>query len=285
MGTLVGLLFGLGLVLTWHGWQTAGQPRRSRRPRRDRLAELIALAGVESVTSRGVVASCVGAAVVVTFLFSAVTKTVPVSVAFGGFAGYAPIALLRHRAHVRSRELRESWPDAVDNLASAVRAGLSLPEAIAQLGVRGPQPLRRAFERFGRDYRATSRFHDSLDALKTRLADPTGDRVVEALRLARDVGGTDLGQILRTLSAFLRDDGRTRAELETRQSWVINAARLAVAAPWILLALISLRSSSVQAYQSTTGAMVLIVGAGLCVVAYRLMLRVGRLPAEERVLR
>ena len=54
--------------------------------------------------------------------------------------------------------------------------------------------------------------------------------------MAREVGGTDLGRLLRTLSAFLREDARTRAELETRQGWTVNAARLAVAAPWIVLA-------------------------------------------------
>ena len=45
-----------------------------------------------------------------------------------------------------------------------------------------------------------------------------GDRLVESLRIAREVGGTDLGHLLRTLSGFLREDARTRAELETRQS-------------------------------------------------------------------
>ena len=86
------------------------------------------------------------------------------------------------------------------------------------------------------DYRATGRFHDCLDRLKDRLSDPVADRIIESLRIAREVGGSDLGRLLRTLSAFLREDARTRAELETRQSWTVNAARLAVAAPWIVLA-------------------------------------------------
>ena len=126
-------------------------------------------------------------------------------------------------------ELREVWPEAVDNLASGVRAGLSLPEALTQLGVRGPEQLRSPFRRFGEDYRATGRFGECLDRLKANLADPVGDRVVEALRMAREVGGTDLGRLLRTLSPFLREDARTRSELETRQGWTVNAARLALA--------------------------------------------------------
>ena len=145
--------------------------------------------------------------------------------------------------------------------------------------------MRGAFARFGEDYRATGRFGESLDRLKDALADPVADRIVESLRVAREVGGSDLGRLLRTLSAFLRDDARTRAELQSRQAWTVNAARLAVAAPWVLLALLSLRPQAVAAYNSPAGVVVLLGGAGLCVVAYRVMMRVGRLPREERVLR
>jgi tight adherence protein B len=160
-----------------------------------------------------------------------------------------------------------------------------LPEALTQIGVRGPEALRRPFQRFGEDYRATGRFAECLDRLKERLADPVGDRIVESLRMAREVGGTDLGRLLRTLSTFLREDARTRAELETRQGWSVNAARLALAAPWALLGLLSLRPEAVEAYNSATGALVLAFGGGISLVAYRLMIRIGRLPEEQRVLR
>ncbi len=104
--------------------------------------------------------------------------------------------------------------------------------------------------------------------------------------MAREVGGTDLGRLLRTLSAFLREDARTRAELETRQGWTVNAARLAVAAPWIVLALLSLRPEAVDAYNSRRRAWSCSPSAAaLCLVAYRVMVRIGRLPEEERVLR
>ena len=170
-------------------------------------------------------------------------------------------------------------------LASGVRAGLSLPEALSQLGARGPEQLRSAFRRFGEDYRATGRFGDSLDRLKGYLADPVGDRVVEALRMAREVGGTDLGRLLRTLSSFLREDARTRSELETRQGWTVNAARLALAAPWVLLLLLSTQPDAVQAYNTPAGTVVLLVGGGVSFAAYRAMLRIARLPTERRVLR
>ena len=209
----------------------------------------------------------------------------PIAACFAVMATAAPVALVRRRARQRRARLRDLWPDAVDNITSAVRAGLALPEALAQLGERGPEELRPPFRRFAADYRLTGRFADCLDQLKDRLSDPVGDRLVESLRIARDVGGTDLGRLLRTLSGFLREDARTRAELEARQSWTVNAARLAAAAPWIVLAMLSTNPESVAAYASPLGAAVLAVGAVVTVVAYWSMMRLGRLPEDHRVLR
>ena len=141
-----------------------------------------------------------------------------------------------------------------------------------------PAPSPRTTER-------TGRFHDCLDRLKERLSDPVGDRLVESLRIAREVGGSDLGTLLRTLSTFLREDSRTRAELETRQGWTVNAARLAVAAPWVVLGDAVHPTGVHPGLRDPTGTLVLLVGAALSVAAYRIMVFVGRLPEDERVLR
>jgi len=106
---------------------------------------------------------------------------------------------------------------------------------------------------FAEDYRSTGRFQECLDRLKEGLSDPIADRLIESLRIAREVGDSDLGRLLRTLSAFLREDAQTRAELETRQGWTINAARLAVAAPWIILAMLSSRQVSGQGLGNMIG--------------------------------
>jgi tight adherence protein B len=285
MGALVGLSLGLGLFLVWRAFTAPRLPRPGRAARRDRVVDLLARAGVESVTPAGLVGSCAAVGAVVLVAMYVVSRSPAIAVSFALIASWSPVAVIRFRARQRRSELRDLWPEVVDNLASGVRAGLSLPEALTQVGVRGPEELRRPFVRFGEDYRATGRVYDGRARRKASLADPGGDRIVESLRMAREVGGSDLGRLLRTLSAFLREDARTRAELETRQSWTINAARLAVAAPWVVLALLSMRPEAVAAYNSASGAMVLATGGALCLVAYRAMIRIGRLPEEERVLR
>jgi tight adherence protein B len=283
MGALVGLGLGLGLLLIWSAFFLPRTPRAPR-PGGGRGRQLLARAGLGDVSVASLTALCVVLAMVAFVVIQAVSRTVPVAVAFALMAGYAPIAVVKQRAAKRQREFAEVWPDAVDNLASAVRAGLSLPDALSALGTNGPEALRDSFDQFALDYQVTGRFHESLDRLKVRLADPVGDRVVEGLRIAREVGGGELGRLLRNLSGYLRDEARTRSEMESRQAWTVNGARLAVAAPWVVLLLMSFQSGSVTAYSSGAGVVVLAIGALLCLAAYRMMMRIGRLPVERRIL-
>jgi tight adherence protein B len=285
MGVVVGLLLGAGLFCVWWSfWEPVG--RSERRARRTAVVQdLLVQAGAPSVTPGALYGVSAGLGVVVLLTGIALTRSPAIALCFAVMAVVAPEALVRARARKRRRDLRDVWPEVVDHLASGVRAGLSLPEAVAQLGERGPAELREPFLRFAADYRATGRFGECLDLLKARLADPVADRIIEALRLTREVGGTDLGRLLRTLSSFLREDARTRGELEARQSWTVNGARLAAAGPWVVLALLATRAQTAQAYDSAAGVAVLLGGAACSVIAYRLMRRIGRLPEEGRVLR
>ena len=282
MGVVVGFGLGVGLFLVWAAFTMPPAEQRGRRT--SRLRSQLDRAGLVSLSVGGLLAVCAVSFGITLMSVQLLSRTAPVSLAFAVMAGYAPLAMVTGRARRRQRELAEVWPDAVDNLASAVRAGMSLAEAVAGLGERGPEPLRPSFQAFAREYQLSGRFGECLDRLKERLADPVGDRVVEGLRVAREVGGGDLGRLLRNLSGHLRDDARTRSELEARQSWAVNGARLAVAAPWLVLLTMSFQREVINRYASTAGVVVLMTGAALCLVAYRLMLRIGRLPIEQRVM-
>ncbi len=56
------------------------------------------------------------------------------------------------------------------------------------------------------------------------------------------------------------------------------------AAPWLVLLLMSVQSEAIRRYSSPGGVVVLTIGALACVVAYRRMMRIGRLPIERRIL-
>jgi tight adherence protein B len=62
----------------------------------------------------------------------------------------------------------------------------------------------------------------------------------------------------------------------------MNAAKLGVAAPWVVLLLLSTRPEAAASYNSAAGAALIVAGLIVSFVAYRLMIGLGRLPEERR---
>ncbi len=276
------LLGGLGLAILVDWLLFAPWVRAPKR--KSMIKTALLQAGMTSVSPTKFVMICLVCGLVSGLLTLGLTGAWLFALLFFSFGIFAPWAFIRHQASKRRAALQEQWPEIVDHLRSAIRAGLSLPEASGQLATVGPQLLRPQFGDFALDYRATANFSVALDQLGERLADPVADKILTTLRITREVGGTDLGQTLTTLSAFLRDDVRTRGELAARQSWIVSAARLAVAAPWILLLILGTQEAAKDAYMTAGGVIVLGVGVGISIVCYRIMLRLGTLPVEDRVL-
>ncbi len=280
MGAVLGLCVGIGALLIF---LAISGSRPVRAPKESYVGSLVKAAGLANVTARTVYTTMTIAALATGSIALIITSIPIVAVMAAVGATCMPIFRLKHRAKVRVKALRTSWPDAVDSLASSVRAGMSLPEAVADLSKNGPASLRYAFAHFSDYYRSTGSFGQALNALQERLGDPVADRVISALRIAHEVGGTDLGQVLRTLSALLRSNALTRGDIEARQSWTISAARMSIAAPWLTLAMLCTRPDAVAAFRTGLGAVVLLSAAAISFIAYRLMLRIGALPTESRV--
>ncbi len=284
MTLVAALLLAAGVLLLASPWLWPRRPRAAapRRALLEPLAELLARAGVGGVAPGVLVASILMAGIAgaaLTLVLVPVAALAPIA---GVVAAAVPVLVLRARAAARRRALRAVWPDVVDHLLSGVRAGLSLPQAVAALADSAPEAVRPAFLAFRRDYLRTAQFGECLDALKATLADPVADRIVETVRMAREVGGTELPTVLRSLSQYLRADAAVRSEVDARQSWVRTAARLGVVAPWIVLLMLGTRPEAAAAYNTPGGAVLVVGGLAATLVAYRLMIALGRLPEEGR---
>ncbi|MEJ1923278.1 type II secretion system F family protein [Microbacterium sp. KHB019] len=283
MTLLVGALLAAGLLLCASPWLWPRRERVEREGRRDDwLTRLTDEAGLAAVERHKVVAVIVTLALAAAAAAWLVTGIPVLALLAAIAAGAAPIAFLRARRLRLLKARRQMWPDVCDLLVAAIRVGLSLPDAVASLAESAPTAVRPAFVVFARDLRATGRFESSIDRLKTTLADPIADRIIEALKMARQVGGTELTGVLRALSSSVRADAALRGEVEAKQSWIRGAAVLGVVAPWVILLLLALRPEGAQAYASAEGVTVIVAGAVVSVVAFRIMIRIGRLPEPRR---
>lgn len=283
MTVLFGITLAAGILLALSPWlwpPRAGEPAPVRRDAAS--ARLLQSAGFGHATPGHLAAvSCAAAALSGAIVW--LVTALPAFAAVAAVAGFfAPAGWLRGRARRRQKSRRQLWPDVCDLLVASVRSGMSLPDAVSALGEVGPPPLRPAFAAFASDVSASGHFDSSALRLKARLADPVADRIIEALRMARQVGGTELTSVLRALSASVRADAALRAEIEARQSWIRGAAVLGVVAPWIILGLLALRPEGATAYSSPEGVAVILLGAAVSVVAFRLMVGIGRLPEPRR---
>lgn len=177
----------------------------------------------------------------------------------------------------------QAWADVVDDLASAIRAGLSLPQAMILLSNSGPEGIRISIEKAMNRYQVTGDFIGSLNILSELAQDPIADKFVSALQIAYEVGGTDLGNLLRTLSEVIREDSKLRGEINARQSWTVNGAKLAISAPWLTVLILGTRDSALDVYLSIQGLRLLAACLIFSIFAYFSMLKIGQLPNAKRI--
>lgn len=240
-------------------------------------------AGLERFGVSGFVA-CVSVISVAVGAGLSVFFSVPALGVFGalGLVGFS-LELLAGVAKKRRAELVKLWPEVVDSIASAVAAGISLPEAFQQLSTRGPMRLRMAFGGFNQRLDSGWVMLDALDWLKAQFGEVHSDRLIEVLRLSTQNGGEALGAALKAQSRQLRDDIGLIGQLESKQGWVSGTAKLAVASPWIIVAMLSIRPENAAIYNSPSGAGVLLVGFLVSVGAYRVIHVMSLLPQQPRV--
>lgn len=278
MRVLLALAGGLGVFCCYDAWTRPDPPTAGTGRWRGRIASLVPGTPLRSVVGLGA-ASGAGAGIVALVLVGSVNVALVATLG----AAVVPVTALRGRERRRRRRQRASWPEAVDLLAGSLRAGETLPGALAVVAERGPEPLLGVFRQIVADHRISGDLDAALRGAAETLEDPVADRVTAVLRIAHRVGGRETGRVLRTLSGFLREDLAMRAEIDARQSWTRVAARVAAGAPWVVLLLVATRPEAVAAYDSPAGLVVLVLGAVATVTGYRLMVAIGRLPDPPRL--
>lgn len=205
----------------------------------------------------------------------------------GVFIGIGTLAMeleaLSSRAKNRRRELSQLWPEVLDAVHSAVSSGMTLSDAFDDLSNSGPQRLRSHFHLLSNRLDSGWSFEQSIDELKSSLGEVHADRLCEVLRLVSHTGSESLGQTLRQQARSLRRDLAVAGQIDSKQGWVAGTAKIAVAAPWIVVALLATRKENAAIFNTVEGAAILLLGFVVCAVAYRLVQLLGSLPQQPRV--
>ena len=119
-------------------------------------------------------------------------------------AASLPFAVVSYKRSRRFARFEEQFPDAMDLLARAVRAGHAFTTAFSLIGEEMPNPVAQEFEFTFHQQNLGLPMRDALANLAVRMPLPDVRIFVSALQIQRDSGG-NLGEILDNLSQVVRE--------------------------------------------------------------------------------
>jgi tight adherence protein B len=285
-GLALALVAGAWVHLLWtaaHGERSI--IRRSPTSRRTHsVRDWMVQAGLDDVAVgefAGVVAVLlvVGAA-----LAYAVFGGVLPALAVGTFAATFPAASYRRRRATRLARAQEAWPRMIEEILILTGSlGRSIPQALFEVGRRGPVELRPAFAAAQREWLLSTDFPRTLAVLKDRLADPTADAACETLLIAHELGGADLDRRLAALAEDRIQDTQGRKDARSKQAGVRFARRFVLIVPvGMALAGMSVGNGR-SAYTTPLGQTLVVAAIAMTVLCWVWAGRILQLPAEQRV--
>jgi len=225
----------------------------------------------------------VGMAVIGFVLARILIGTNLLAIPSAGLGALIPSLLVKRKMQRRQEALAGLWPEILDHMISGLRSGLSIAETISGLSTRGPEISRPIFTECKKMLLSGTDMSKIFTFIKKEFSDPVADQVCEVLDFARGTGSRDTAITLRTLGDFIRSDIAVRGEIYAKLGWIKNSAVVAAAAPWILLVILSTQPSTLQAFSTLSGHLILLFGVLLSLLAYLWMSRVGRVQEVPRI--
>lgn len=114
-----------------------------------------------------------------------------------------PRIVLKRMAIKRRETITKALPDALAQVAGAMRAGSTFTTALQSVVDEQTGPLGQEFGLMLREQRVGARLEDAMDNLGERVQSEELDLVITATMISQEVGG-NLGEILQSLSETIR---------------------------------------------------------------------------------
>lgn len=287
---LISLLAGYGVFLIFtalvFGWRGVGiAPSATRtQGRRDRIGEWLIQAGLGDVRLTEIFAVSAVLFVIGSGLAYAIFGGVGPPLSAGLSAASFPLASARARRRQRRAAAREAWPRMIEELRLlATSVGRSVPQALFDVGARGPEEMRPAFRAAQREWLISTDFERTLAVLKVNLADATADAVCETLLIAHEMGGSDIDRRLTALVEDRIQDLQGRKDAAAKQAGARFARAFVVIVP-AGMALVGLSIGDGRAaYATDLGQAAVVTAMAMMALCWIWAGRLMRLPEEDRV--
>ena len=176
-----------------------------------RLARLIEQSGIRTTPSAIIVISLISAATAA--VIAAVFVRHPLAMLAAAPIGLAlPFAWLVNRRSSRFKKFEEQFPEALDLLSRAIRAGHALQTALGMVGEELPEPVGPEFKKTFERQNFGLPFREAMDELADRVTILDVRFFVTAVAIQKETGG-NLAEILDNLAHVVRERFKIRRQV------------------------------------------------------------------------
>lgn len=150
-----------------------------------------------------------------TFLILFLALHSPIPGLIGGIIVlFIPYLLLSRNVSRRRSRFDTQLIEFLTSVASALRAGSGLVQAITQVTDQAKPPISTEFRQTIYDTQVGANLEDALNSLNLRIGSPDLDMAITAIIIQRQTGG-NLAEILMNLTTTMRERVRIRGEIAT----------------------------------------------------------------------
>ncbi len=195
-----------------------------------RLSDRLELAAVARRPTEWVLLGC-GVGLVVAAVLSLVTGYPLLGVVVGALVGWVTMRMsLSFLIRRRRGAFGEQLPDLLQLVASALKSGFSLPQALDAVVREDAQPAAGEFARALAEARLGGDLEDCLETVADRMASDDLRWTVMAIRIQRRIGG-NLAEVLTTTASTIRERGFLRRQVHALSAEGRLSAYVLIALP------------------------------------------------------
>ncbi|HTN04423.1 type II secretion system F family protein [Planctellipticum variicoloris] len=182
----------------------------------------------------------------------------------------APWYFVRRWAHLRRQLIDDQMADAMVSLASAIRAGLSLPQSLEILANQSPRPISQEFQQIVGEYQMGKTMEKCLDEARERLRSENFALFAAAMQASRSSGGR-LNETVERIAVSVREMQRLERKIQADTSQARTSAFYMALVPIAILAIYYFvvdPESTARLFTSVLGQIFLCTSLVLNLVAY-----------------
>ena len=180
-----------------------------------------------------------------------------------------PWWFVRRKAQQRRDQIEDQLADSMVSLSSAIRAGLSLPQAVEMLADNSPRPIKSEFGYIITDYEMGKPLDRALEEAKERLRSENFALFAAALLASRDSGGR-LNETVDRISHSVRELQRLERKVQSDTAMARKSANYMALTPFFILIAYYFvdRQAVATIFVTTIGQLLLATSIILNIIAY-----------------